>query len=247
MISRIKGILLEKDLQQVLVDVQGVAYEIEVPMNTLFQLPEPGNEVILNTHFVVREDAQLLYGFFDKHERSLFRILIKINGVGPKLALAILSGMTVGELVTYVHGNDVNALVRLPGVGKKTAERLIIELRDKLKDWDLGAGKSEAPTPPTQSSHIYEAETALISLGYKPQEASRAVNAAAKQLEQDEQYLLFFFSVTRLPVWVLRLLWILSQIYSGCTHHLPEYNTYLPRRLNVWIFLVLLNSSIRLR
>lgn len=189
MIGRIKGILLEKEARQVLVDVNGLAYEIEVPTTTLLQLPEVGGGVTLNTHLVVREDAQLLYGFFELKERSLFRILIKINGVGPKMAIAILSGMEVNDLVHYVNTNDVNALVRLPGVGKKTAERLVIELRDKLKDWELASpavGESQATSLRSQSSVFQDAEAALISLGYKPPEASRAVAGAARQLEQDE-------------------------------------------------------------
>ena len=191
MIGRIKGTLVSKQTQLVTVDVNGIGYEINVPMNTLFQLPEVGCEVVLNTHFVVREDAQLLYGFYELKERSLFRILIKINGVGPKMGLAILSGMSANELASCVHNNDLKAMVRLPGVGKKTAERLIIELRDKLKDWELDYGNTlndpQTATGSTQSSTIQDAESALISLGYKPQDASKGVAAAARQLEQNDQ------------------------------------------------------------
>lgn len=182
--------MLDKQSQQILVDVSGVAYEIEVPMTTLLQLPEVNEGVVLNTHLVVREDAQLLYGFYELKERSLFRILIKINGVGPKMAIAILSGMEVNDLVHCVHNNDLKALVRLPGVGKKTAERLVIELRDKLKDWELAAnaeGQSNSTNTSAKSSTFQDAETALVSLGYKPQEASRAVAGAARLLERDEQ------------------------------------------------------------
>lgn len=191
MISRIKGILLEKQAQEVLVDVNGVAYEIQVPIPTIFQLPEPGEETTLYTHFVVREDAQLLYGFYDVKQRSLFRILIKVSGVGPKMALTILSGIEVNDFVATVHNNDINALVRLPGVGKKTAERVIIEVRDKLTLWERSAGGAGAVAG-AGSSHsrsIQDAETALISLGYKPQVASRAVIGASKQLEEDEKEL----------------------------------------------------------
>ncbi|MEX2367248.1 MAG: Holliday junction branch migration protein RuvA [Pseudohongiellaceae bacterium] len=188
MIGRIKGILLEKQAQEVLLDVAGVAYEVQVPMTTVFLLPEPGTEITLHTHFVVREDAQLLYGFAELRERSLFRILIRVNGVGPKLALTILSGIQADEFVNCVHGNDVNALIRLPGVGRKTAERLIIEVRDKLKEWELEGRASGTPSPdgkPGQSHSVAEAEAALVSLGYKPQEAGRAVLNASRKLEEE--------------------------------------------------------------
>ncbi len=195
MIGRIKGILLEKQANQILLDVSGLAYEVEVPMSTLFQLPETGSETVLHTHLVVREDAQLLYGFFENHERTLFRLLIKLNGVGPKMALGILSGLNIRELAECVHRNDLNALVRLPGVGKKTAERLIIELRDKLEDWYLEEnestqdGTSAQLSGQTNSGIIREAEDALIALGYKPQDASKAINHAALKLEGEAQKL----------------------------------------------------------
>ena len=189
MIGRISGILLEKYNQQALIDIQGVAYEVEVPLNTFFNLPSPGAAVTLHTHFVVREDAQLLFGFLEERERGFFRLLIKINGVGPKLALAMLSGMEVSEFVRCVQHDDVKSLVKLPGVGKKTAERLIIEIKDKLKDWQ-GNKQLSAPdggvAPRQGNGSIEEAETALISLGYKPQEASRAVITAVKILEESE-------------------------------------------------------------
>jgi len=187
MIGRITGVLLAKDNQHALVDVQGVAYEVEVPLSTYFELPEPGGAVMLHTHFIVREDAQLLFGFLDESMRALFRILIKVNGVGPKLALALLSGMDVGDFVSCVQRDDVNALVKLPGVGKKTAERLIIEVKDKLKDWQGYSSTATSGVPLTGSaegSSFEEAETALISLGYKPQEAAKAVASATKILEE---------------------------------------------------------------
>jgi Holliday junction DNA helicase RuvA len=189
MIGRITGVLLEKDNQQALIDVRGVAYEVLVPLSTFFSLPHPGEGVTLHTHFIVREDAQLLFGFLQEQERSLFRILIRINGVGPKLALAMLSGMEVADFVRCVHQDDVNALVKLPGVGKKTAERLIIEIKDKLKDWD-GTSVTQGDRAPARASReasYEEAETALINLGYKPQDAGRAVVAAAKILEESGQ------------------------------------------------------------
>lgn len=175
---------MPKKLLDILIDVNGVGYELQVPMNTFYRLPELNEEVLLHTHFVVREDAQLLYGFYDVRERSLFRELIKINGVGPKLGLAILSGIESNEFVRVVRNNDVNALVCLPGIGKKTAERLIIEMRDKLKDWQSDASddselNSAGPFGTNQA--IGEAESALVALGYKPKEAERAVKSVASE------------------------------------------------------------------
>ena len=184
MIGRMKGRLAEKTPPDILIDVNAVGYELQVPMNTFYRLPELNEEVLLHTHFVVREDAQLLYGFYDVRERSLFRELIKINGVGPKLGLAILSGIESNEFVRVVRNNDVNALVCLPGIGKKTAERLIIEMRDKLKDWQSDASddselNSAGPFGTNQA--IGEAESALVALGYKPKEAERAVKSVASE------------------------------------------------------------------
>jgi Holliday junction DNA helicase RuvA len=188
MIGRIKGILLDRQANKILVDVNGLAYELEVPMSTLYQLPEAGRELILHTHLVVREDAQLLYGFYESHERVLFRLLIKLNGVGPKMALGILSGLNIQELANCVRRDDVNALVRLPGVGKKTAERLIVELRDKLKDWYQDEADASRPAEGNAAKDTYrEAEEALIALGYKPQEAARAISQATAKLEDSEQ------------------------------------------------------------
>ena len=180
MIGRIRGKLVHKQPPDILVEVGGVGYEIQVPMTTLFQLPELGSEVSLVTHFVVREDAQLLYGFIHERDRSLFRQLIKISGVGPKLALTILSGMDSASFARCVQRDDISSLVALPGVGKKTAERLLVEMRDKLKDWlgqngDDSAGGGITLAPVTDIAA--DAEGALIALGYKPQEASRVVAA----------------------------------------------------------------------
>jgi len=182
MIGTIRGTLVHKQPPDILVEVGGVGYEIQVPMTTLFQLPPLGGEVFLATHFVVREDAQLLYGFIDDRDRRLFRQLIKVSGVGPKLALTILSGMDAGSFARCVQRDDMSSLVALPGVGRKTAERLLVEMRDKLKDWS-GAGGSVAgaaaggETAEPFNDIVADAEGALIALGYKPQEASRMVVA----------------------------------------------------------------------
>ncbi len=177
MIGRVEGILLEKQAPDLLLDVQGVGYEVQASLTTFFALPAVGEKVTLHTHFVVREDAQLLYGFADITERQLFRTLIKVNGVGPKMALAILSGMTPDQFVHCVKGDDVRALVKLPGVGKKTAERLIIEMRDRIQGWDAESVEG-VPAMPSGPSVTREAESALVALGYKPQEAARMVGAA---------------------------------------------------------------------
>lgn len=179
MIGQIRGIILEKQPPQLLIEVQGIGYEIDAPMSTFYQLPEMGNEVSLFTHFVVREDAHHLYGFYTRDERSLFRTLLKVNGVGPRLALTILSSITPDEFVRYVLNNDTASLVRLPGVGKKTAERLVIEMRDKLSDWCQTGASVDATlaTHQHQGRHqtLQDAISALIALGYKQQEANRTV------------------------------------------------------------------------
>lgn len=179
MIGRIQGTLLVKQPPELLVDVQGLGYEVQVPMTTLYQLPAVGETVVLHTHFVVREDAQLLYGFANLAERSLFRALIKVNGVGPKLALTILSGIETSDFVRCVRDGDSVSLVRLPGVGKKTAERLLVEMKDRLKDWQVDGGNVEAGGTESVSANsmLAEAESALVALGYKPQEASKAIAA----------------------------------------------------------------------
>ena len=188
MIGRLQGILLSKGEAEVLLDVQGVGYEVEVPASTLYQLPDAGQALVLHTHFVVREDAQHLYGFLDLRDRSLFRLLLKVNGVGPKLALGLMSGIDSSRLAAAVARDDVSALTKIPGVGRKTAERLIIELRDKLAHWEQEPGAAPQPAGrPAQHDSFQEAEQALISLGYKPQEASRAVVNAAGQLEASGQ------------------------------------------------------------
>ena len=178
MIGRLRGILLEKQPPQLLLDVGGVGYDISAPMTTFYELPETGAEVTLHTHLSVREDAHVLYGFLREQDRTLFRTLIKVSGVGPKLALAILSGMSADEFAACVQAGDSGALTRLPGVGKKTAERLVVEMKDKLKDWQhvsspAGLAVSE---PVSVTDAVKDAVSALIALGYKPQEASRMVS-----------------------------------------------------------------------
>ncbi|HUX81241.1 MAG TPA: Holliday junction branch migration protein RuvA [Halothiobacillus sp.] len=178
MIGRLKGILVSKQPPWLLVDVQGVGYEVETPLSTLFDLPANGQEVTLLIHTVVREDAFLLYGFLREAERSLFRHLLRVTGVGAKLALGILSGMNAQEFADAVHRNDVSALVRLPGIGKKTAERLIIEMRDRLvQGGDVAAPTVSGVLPTPGANPMQEAMGALEALGYKPPEASRMVRA----------------------------------------------------------------------
>lgn len=188
MIGRLRGILIEKQPPLVVLDVQGVGYEVEAPINTILALPALGDTAVLFTHMVVREDAQLLYGFSDDTERRLFRELIKISGVGPRMALAILSGMDRPQLVRCLLDSDTKALTQLPGVGKKTAERLIIEMRDRLEKWPelkmgvpqggdmLSALDMQAPDVANEPDHYADAEAALIALGYKPTEAAKMLN-----------------------------------------------------------------------
>ncbi len=180
MIGRLTGRLAEKQPPALLLEVNGVGYELEAPMSTFYTLPEPGENVVLHTHLVVREDAQLLYGFSSREERYLFRTLIRISGVGPKLALTILSGISVREFAQSVQDDDAARLVRLPGIGKKTAQRLIVEMRDRLPD-NLSDSCSMLQTTSADTSILavrdarQDACSALESLGYKPQEASRLI------------------------------------------------------------------------
>ncbi|MDQ7730130.1 Holliday junction branch migration protein RuvA [Halomonas sp. SpR8] len=181
MIGRLSGQLLAKHPPWIVIDVHGVGYELETSMNTLVALPTIGESVSLFTHLTVRDDAHLLYGFGREHERALFRALIKVNGVGPKLALAILSGMDEDAFMRCVRDDDNKALTKLPGVGKKTAERLIIEMRDRFPEWqDHRADGSDALLPLEAASgrassrdSLADAEAALVSLGYKLTEASK--------------------------------------------------------------------------
>ncbi|SHE91627.1 Holliday junction DNA helicase subunit RuvA [Modicisalibacter ilicicola DSM 19980] len=181
MIGRLRGTLLEKQPPWLVVDVGGIGYELEASMNTLLALPGLGETVQLYTHLSVREDAHLLYGFFREPERALFRALIRVNGVGPKLALAILSGMEQDQFIRCVMDDDAKALTRLPGVGKKTAERLIVEMRDRFPHWSAEQlsgleATQHAAVPARSSDPLADAEAALVSLGYKPTEASRMLS-----------------------------------------------------------------------
>ncbi|GAB1258998.1 Holliday junction branch migration protein RuvA [Aurantivibrio plasticivorans] len=197
MIGRLRGILVEKQSPELLIDVGGVHYEVLAPMTSIYQLPELNAEVTLHTHLSVSETAQQLYGFYDKRDRELFRTLIKVNGVGPKLGLAILSGMDTNDIVSCVKDNNLAALVKVPGVGKKTAERLLIELRDRLKDWQTTSSgvmpentlNDDQPTSDVASDIVAEAESALIALGYKPAQALQVVVATQKehQAERSEE------------------------------------------------------------
>lgn len=178
MIGRLKGILAEKQAPQILIDVQGVGYEVAAPMSTFYVLPELNQNVTLFTQMVVREDSQTLYGFATEDERSLFRSLIRVNGVGAKLALAILSGVSTTEFIQCIEREDASTLVRLPGVGKKTAERLIIEMKDRIKD--LGAVPRTVQSGSTAAAEVVsdaigDAVSALIALGYKAPDASRMI------------------------------------------------------------------------
>jgi len=175
MIGLLRGKILDKQPPQLLLDVHGVGYEVDAPMTTFYDLPAVGEEVILFTHLAVREDAHTLYGFTKRTDRELFRNLLKVNGVGARLALAILSGMEARVFIGCVQAGDAGALVKLPGIGKKTAERLIIELRDRL---ELSSEVTTATVPAiaaTVSSPVEDAVSALVGLGYKPQEASQMV------------------------------------------------------------------------
>lgn len=178
MIGRLHGTLIEKKPPQLLLDVGGVGYEISAPMTTFYELPETGNDITLHTHLAVREDAHVLYGFLREQDRMLFRSLIKVSGVGPKLALAILSGMSADQFAGCVQTGDSSSLTKLPGVGKKTAERLVVEMKDRLKDWQGVTFAMEAAGQPVMPANaaVKDAVSALVSLGYKPQEASRMVS-----------------------------------------------------------------------
>ena len=175
MIGRLTGILLEKNPPQILLDVQGVAYELDVPMSTFYNLPALHEKIVLHTQLIVREDAHLLYGFSSHDERVAFRQLLKISGVGPKLALSVLSGLSLGDLAAAVANKEAGRLTKIPGVGKKTAERLLLELQGKFSVTSPG-GASRAP-----SSHSDDISNALRALGYNDKEA----DWAAKQLPAD--------------------------------------------------------------
>ncbi len=187
MIGRLTGVLLEKNPPSLLVDVQGVGYEVDVPMSTFYALPAQGEAVALFTHLVVREDAQLLYGFGSRTERVLFRALLKVNGVGAKVALAILSGLSTDEFLACIASKDVTALVRVPGIGKKTAERLLVELQDKVDALGVGATPSGSLPLDNDPTAREQAEEALVALGYKPAEANRLLDKNSEAGQSVEQ------------------------------------------------------------
>ncbi|MGE5467003.1 MAG: Holliday junction branch migration protein RuvA [Ignavibacteria bacterium] len=173
MIGRLTGILLEKNPPQITVDVHGVGYEIDVPMSTFYNLPAAGEKVSLHTHLLVREDAQQLYGFLSEGERAAFRQLLKISGVGARTALAVLSGLSVGELAQAVAAQEAGRLVKIPGIGKKTAERLLLELKDKLPKSTLVSAMATSAAPDAGSDIL----NALLALGYNEREAMGAMKA----------------------------------------------------------------------
>ena len=178
MIGLLRGRILERRPPALLLEVNGVGYELEAPMSTFYDLPEDDRPVTLYTHLMVREDAHVLYGFIRERDRALFRMLLKVNGVGGKMALAILSGMDAESFSRAVHDGDLAALTRLPGVGKKTAERLVVEMRDRLDKLEPVAAPAGGPPPAGDAGS--EAVDALVALGYRPQEAARMVRAVAE-------------------------------------------------------------------
>lgn len=173
MIGRISGVLMEKEPPRLLVDVSGVGYEIDAPMSTFYQLPAVAEPVVLHIQTVVREDALLLYGFYSKAERSMFNKLVSVSGIGPRLALTVLSGMGVAELATAIGNQEVDLLIRVPGIGRKTAERLLLDLKDKMEMFGGVAGMADSNLP--AASVVDEAADALEALGYKRTEAMRII------------------------------------------------------------------------
>ena len=187
MIGFLRGTLIKKQPPLLMLDVKGVGYEIEAPMTTFYVLPETGNEIEIFTHLVVRDDAHLLFGFATENERLLFRNLIKVNGVGAKMALTILSGIEASEFSQCVQNNNAERLTKLPGVGKKTAERLIIEMKDRIENMPKFAATQKSSNVDGYSAPADEAVSALISLGYKPPEASKHVLAIANDGMSSEE------------------------------------------------------------
>ena len=191
MIGRLQGLLAEKNPPQVLVDCHGVGYEVDVPMSTFYNLPETGQVVTLLTHFVVREDAQILYGFGSAQERAAFRELIKVTGVGPRMALSILSGLSVADLAQAITRQEVARLVKVPGIGKKTAERLMLELKGKLGA-DMGSVQALAST-----DNLHDIGQALLALGYNDKEAAAALKALPADVGVSEGIKLALRSLNR--------------------------------------------------
>lgn len=199
MIGRLTGNLISIEGSQILLDVAGVGYEVEVSAGVLAQSPQSGVQLTLFTHFVVREEAQLLFGFSDQRERDLFRAFIRINGVGPKMALALISSIAPATLFSAVQANEVGILTKVPGVGKKTAERLMVELKSRL-DSLLPDGMTVAASPSSVNLSVSrEAEDALIALGYRPNQAAEAVQQAQQALGEKDNV-----DTEQLVTWVLR-------------------------------------------
>lgn len=181
MITRLRGLLLEKKELVIVIEIGGIGYELEVPLLTFRKLPEIGTELVLFTHQVIREDAHVLYGFSTLEERALFRQMIRVNGIGPKLAMSVLSQVSPSEFAHLIAEGKIAYLTRIPGIGKKTAERLLVELRDKL------AGFSEKPCSIQKNSAYEEATSALVALGFKPQEATALVMRVEKpEMDREE-------------------------------------------------------------
>ena len=187
MIGFLRGTLIKKQPPLLILDVKGIGYEIEAPMTTFYVLPETNNEIEIYTHLVVRDDAHLLFGFATENERLLFRNLIKVNGVGAKMALTILSGIEANEFSQCIQNNDAERLTKLPGVGKKTAERLIVEMRDRIENIPKLATTQKSNNVDGYNNPADEAVSALISLGYKPPEASKYVLAVANDGMSSEE------------------------------------------------------------
>jgi Holliday junction DNA helicase RuvA len=179
MIGHLRGRLVRKAPPALIIDVNGVGYELEAPMSTFYRLPELGSEVELHTHLVVREDAHLLYGFATEDERRLFRDLLRVTGIGPKIGLALLSGIDVDTFMRCVEAEDAAALTRIPGIGRKIAERLLVEMRDRIRA--LGQLPSSAPRTATPAGARAEAFSALVALGYKPVEVNRLLQGVEQE------------------------------------------------------------------
>jgi len=191
MIGRLRGEIVSKHPPQLLLEVNGVGYEVEAPMSTFYELPPVGKQVSLFTHLAIRDDAHVLYGFSRESERALFRSLLKVSGVGAKVALAILSGMNSVEFTRCIQDNDSASLTRLPGIGKRTAERLIVEMRDRLAPLDTGSAGEIGRVPGTagdpERTAVADAVSALVALGYRPLDASRMVRGVANEGLSSEQ------------------------------------------------------------
>ena len=186
MIAWLKGELLEKQPPSILLNVNGIGYELEAPMSTFYELPEVGQTVTLFVHMVVREDAQLLFAFADKQQRELFRSLVKVNGVGPKVALAILSTLSPQELLACMVNEDITQLCKVPGIGKKTAQRLVVEMKDRLEKEFADVEFDDSNQSSSSNADRNDAIAALVSLGYKNTDAAKVVKALPNDLSSEE-------------------------------------------------------------